>query len=94
MSHLARRAGSGASAFLAATATVCLAFAAAHAQQSAVETSRTQDAGQPGYVIRARVPLTIVDVVVTDAKGKPVHDLKQSDFTVLEDGKEMKPARR
>lgn len=92
MSHLARRAGSGASAFLAATATVCLAFAAAHAQQSAVETSRTQDAGQPGYVIRARVPLTIVDVVVTDAKGKPVHDLKQSDFTVLEDGKEMKPA--
>jgi VWFA-related protein len=71
----------------------CVAFAAsAHAQQSAVQTSRTQGAAQPGYVIRARVPLTIVDVVVADAKGKPVHDLKQSDFTILEDGKEMKPA--
>jgi VWFA-related protein len=70
----------------------CLAFAtSAHAQQSAVETSRTQGAAQPGYVIRARVPLTIVDVVVTDAKGKSVHGLKQTDFTVLEDGKEMKP---
>jgi VWFA-related protein len=70
----------------------CMAFAtSAHAQQSAVETSRTQDSAQPGYVIRARVPITIVDVVVTDAKGNPVHGLTQSDFTVLEDGKEMKP---
>jgi len=30
---------------------------------------------------------TVVDVTVTDAKGQPVHDLKQSDFTVKEDGK-------
>jgi VWFA-related protein len=29
---------------------------------------------------------TIVDVTVTDAKGQPVHGLKQSDFTVKEDG--------
>jgi len=29
---------------------------------------------------------TVVDVTVTDAKGQPVHDLKQSDFTVKEDG--------
>jgi len=93
MAGLARRTGSGFSAFFTVSATACLAFAtAAHAQQSAVEANRAQGAGQPGYVIRARVPLTIVDVVVTDAKGKPVHDLKQSDFTVLEDGKEMKPA--
>jgi VWFA-related protein len=70
----------------------CVAIAtSAHAQQSAVESSRTQGAGQPGYVIRARVPLTIVDVVVTDAKGNPVHGLKQTDFTVLEDGNEMQP---
>lgn len=30
---------------------------------------------------------TVVDVTVTDANGQPVHGLKQSDFTVLEDGK-------
>ena len=47
--------------------------------------------GQPQYTIQARVPITIVDVTVTDAKGKPVHGLKQTDFTVLEDGKEMQP---
>jgi VWFA-related protein len=30
---------------------------------------------------------TVVDIVVTDAAGEPVHGLKQSDFTVKEDGK-------
>jgi len=30
---------------------------------------------------------TVVDVTVTDAKGDPVHGLKQADFTVKEDGK-------
>jgi VWFA-related protein len=32
---------------------------------------------------------TIVDVLVTDDRGQPVTGLKQSDFTVLEDGKPM-----
>jgi VWFA-related protein len=93
MSSLARRTRSGFSAFFTVSAMACLAFAAsAHAQQSAVETSRAQSTSQPQYTIRAHVPLTIVDVTVTDAKGKPVHGLKQSDFTLLEDGHEMKPA--
>ena len=29
---------------------------------------------------------TVVDVTVTDAKGRPVHGLMSSDFTVEEDG--------
>jgi VWFA-related protein len=60
--------------------------------QAAVQTAATQGSGQTPYTLRARVPLTIVDVVVTDAAGKPVHGLKLADFTLLEDGKEMKPA--
>lgn len=31
--------------------------------------------------------LTVVDVTATDADGAPVHGLKRSDFTMLEDGK-------
>ncbi|MDP9039763.1 MAG: VWA domain-containing protein [Acidobacteriota bacterium] len=31
--------------------------------------------------------LTVVDVTATDASGAPVHNLQQSDFTILEDGK-------
>jgi VWFA-related protein len=31
--------------------------------------------------------LTVVDVTATDADGQPVYGLKQSDFTILEDGK-------
>jgi VWFA-related protein len=44
---------------------------------------------QPEYTIQARVPLTYVDIVVTDAQGHPVHGLKQSDFTLLEDNHPM-----
>ena len=70
----------------------CLIFAAiAAAQTNKVQTAPSQTAGQPQYTLRARVPLTILDVVVTDSKGHPVHDLKQSDFTVLEDNQPMKP---
>jgi VWFA-related protein len=30
---------------------------------------------------------TIVDIIITDARGNPIRNLKQSDFTVQEDGK-------
>ena len=33
----------------------------------------------------------VLDVVVTDAAGRPIHDLKAGDFTVLERGKKMTP---
>jgi VWFA-related protein len=55
-----------------------------------IQTTQSQT-GTPGYVIKARVPLTILDIVVTDTKGKPVHGLKQTDFTILEDKQEVKP---
>lgn len=38
----------------------------------------------------ARSNLVIVDVTVRDKAGKPIDDLKQSDFAVLEDGKPQK----
>ncbi len=69
---------------------VCLVIAVSTpAQQSTVEATALSQTGQPQFTIRARVPLTIVDVVVTDAKGHPVHGLKQSDFTLFEDNQPM-----
>ena len=38
------------------------------------------------YTIRNIVPLVVLDVVVTDAKGKPVRDLTKADFHVEEAG--------
>src|SRR5216684_3564340 len=55
--------------------------AAAPAQQPAYETSA---------VLKVKTRLVVVDVVARDAKGAPVTDLKQEDFTVIEDGKEQK----
>ena len=40
-------------------------------------------------VIRAETQLVLVDAVVQDKKGKPVHDLNAKDFRVWEDGKEQ-----
>ena len=39
---------------------------------------------QPVTTIKASTRIVIVDVVVTDSKGHPVHNLKASDFAVLE----------
>ena len=55
--------------------------AAAHAQQPTYETSA---------VLKVKSRLVVVDVVARDGKGVPVTDLKQEDFTVVEDGKEQK----
>ena len=86
--------------WLTVTLCACLSLGAAPAAitqaggaapPNAVRTVPSQTTGKPEYVIRARVPLTILDVVVTDSKGHSVHGLKQADFTVLEDGKEMTP---
>ena len=55
--------------------------AAAPAQQPSYETST---------VLKVKTRLVVVDVVARDSKGAPVTDLKQGDFTIVEDGKEQK----
>ncbi|MFZ0662156.1 MAG: VWA domain-containing protein, partial [Acidobacteriaceae bacterium] len=40
----------------------------------------------PEFTLKASVNRVLVDVVVTDAHGNPVHGLTRSDFTVAEDG--------
>jgi VWFA-related protein len=51
-------------------------------------------APQPVYetsaVLKVKTRLVVVDVVARDSKGVPVTDLKQEDFTILEDGNEQK----
>jgi VWFA-related protein len=75
----------------------CVALAALPAfpqtpkQSNQIQTTQSPD-GKPGYTIKARVPLTILDIVVTDDKGHPVHGLKQSDFSIFEDNQPMTPA--
>jgi VWFA-related protein len=41
---------------------------------------------QQAFILRAQTNLVLVDVRVYDKSGKPVTDLQQSDFRVLEDG--------
>ena len=86
---------------LSLAATMVLAVACL-AQQSASAPSPEQKDGhataapaqQPAYetsaVLKVKSRLVVVDVVARDSKGLPVTDLKQEDFTVLEDGKEQK----
>jgi VWFA-related protein len=73
-----------------AAASLALAAPIAFAQSTPAQTTQ-QGSLQPGYTLRERAPITIVDITVTDQKGHPVHGLKQSDFTVLEDNVPMKP---
>ena len=64
-------------------ADLLLAFAAsAVAQQSG-----GPKPGSSGVTLEVTTKLTLEDVTVTDAKGKPVHGLTQADFTVKEDGR-------
>jgi VWFA-related protein len=57
------------------------------AQQSASPAQGQQQVESSDVVIRKSVRRVIVDVVVTDSNGKPVHGLTRGDFSVAEDGK-------
>ena len=77
-----------------ALAALCFAQQNAPAVAPAKDTSAAAQAQQPAYetsaVLKVKSRLVVVDVVARDGKGVPVTDLKQEDFTVLEDGKEQK----
>ncbi len=54
-------------------------------------TGQVSGSSQSGYVLKENAELVLTNVVPRDAKtGEVVHDLKQSDFRVFEDGKEQK----
>jgi len=55
---------------------------------SLAQDSANQDQGSQGFVLRTESDLVLTNVVVRDAKtGQVVLGLKQSDFTILENGK-------
>jgi len=49
--------------------------------------AQTPAQAQPVTTLKLTTRAVVVDVVVTDSKGHPVHNLKPSDFTLLESGK-------
>jgi VWFA-related protein len=76
---------------LLTASSLLLAQAPASAPQAAQNAAQPPAPAKPAQTaapltIKAQAKLVVVDVVVTD-HGKPVHDLKQSDFTLLEGGK-------
>lgn len=48
------------------------------------QSTPAQQPANSGVTLRATTQLVVVDVVVTDGKQNPIHDLKASDFTLLE----------
>jgi VWFA-related protein len=54
---------------------------------SSKQSSNDKPAAQPAMVLRVTSRLVVLDVVAADGHGKPITDLKQEDFSVLEDGK-------
>ena len=64
---------------------LALPLAAQMAAQSSVQTSPVPERAT-SVTIRAHAKLVSVDVVVTDRDHHPVHDLKQQDFAVFENG--------
>ncbi|HEY6971481.1 MAG TPA: VWA domain-containing protein [Candidatus Angelobacter sp.] len=67
---------------------VILVFTSLPAQTPSQQPAQTQKTSQQGgFRIRVETELVLVNVVARDKQGKPVSDLKQEDFTLLEDGK-------
>lgn len=61
-------------------------FSLVLASLAATSQAQTAPAQEPGSTIRATAAEVLLDVVVRDRHGKPVKNLKASDFSILEDG--------
>ena len=57
------------------------------AQQAAQSPLSAQGPNAGELVIKSTVNRVVLDVVVTDSNGRPVHGLTQKDFSVAEDGR-------
>ena len=76
---------------LAAAAMVALHGQQAGSQQTATgQASGQQAADQTDLTFRSGINFVTVDAYVSDSKGQPIADLKQSDFEILEDNKPQK----
>ncbi|HWF06071.1 MAG TPA: VWA domain-containing protein, partial [Candidatus Angelobacter sp.] len=74
---------------VAAALAATLLFSSATAQTPAQQPQAAK--GDQGlYRMRVESELVLVNVVARDKQGKPITDLKQGDFTILEDGKAQK----
>ena len=72
---------------LASRATIASAFFLNLAAGPTMLTAQQAPSEVPSLTIRANTRLVVVDVVVTDKKGRPVPGLKADDFTIEENGK-------
>src|ERR1700722_1849692 len=62
----------------------CFLFASlVYVSLDAAGQSESADAA---FSLHASTSLVVEDVVVTDARGNPIHNLTASEFTILEDG--------
>src|SRR5947207_1814663 len=78
-------------AFLVAVALAFTGGLALRAQQAASQQGSAQaPADQTQLTFRAGINFVTVDAYVSDSKGQPATDLKQSDFEVFEDNKPQK----
>jgi VWFA-related protein len=76
---------------LAAAAMVALHGQQAGSQQAATgQASGQQAADQTDLTFRSGINFVTVDAYVSDSKGQPITDLKQSDFEIFEDNKPQK----
>ena len=75
---------------LAASAMVALYGQQAGSQQAATGQGNGQPTNQTDLTFRSGINFVTVDAYVSDSKGQPATDLKQSDFEILEDNKPQK----